>query len=542
MADNSFIWRLNTKDCSYSFVVFINNYAFFDISFDTSGNLYGVSGDELLKIDTINGGLNSLTIFPDSAEIVAMTISAHNIIYLAGSYGEFYSYDLNTNVQSYLGNIGYGAAGDLTFYNGELYMAAAMNRMIKVDIENPGKSTFAFSYNISGDVYGIVSDFRGCGEVDCFAVADLQSPQNHSEIYKINFANRQLEYVCTLDKSSTGGASTTEFMASIPIKIGAINKTDPNCHNQDGRIEIVNSYGFGEVMYSIDGAAYQDDHVFDGLSEGVYWVRMINQLGCQDSVRIMLEQKPTPNIDSIFMEPAICNDSFGTLSILAADGSGDLTYSLDGNIFQDSPEFKQLLPGPYTIWVRDSAGCTINEAIDLKSISPAHILSIETTSTFCEKNNGSIEVLADISKGIEYSIDGEVFQSSSYFPGLEAKNYLLVIKDSNGCIDTSSAIITISPCSLYIPNVFSPNGDGINDIFDIGNFNLTATKEMEMSIYDRWGNLVFFHHLKDISTPLSWDGSFDRKLCQVGVYTYVVTLFRSTEDQYVLRGTVTLIR
>jgi hypothetical protein len=115
VSEDNNIWRLNPEDCNYSFVIHINDYGFYDIAFDTSGNLYGISGFKLLKINTINGDIALITIFPDSSDLDAMTISAKNIVYVSGSGGELFSYDLKTGMQTYLGNIGYAAAVILPF-------------------------------------------------------------------------------------------------------------------------------------------------------------------------------------------------------------------------------------------------------------------------------------------------------------------------------------------------------------------------------------------------------------------------------------------
>jgi gliding motility-associated-like protein len=689
------IWRLNPDNCSYSFVIHVNDYGLFDIAFDTSGNLYGISGYKLLKINTINGNVKTITIFPDSSPLNAMTISAQNVVYVAGSDGGLFSYDIKSDVQSYLGNIGYGAAGDLTFYHGDMYMAAHMNRLIKVNIEDPSLSTLEFSYPMNGAVLGIVSDFRDCDDVDVFAVSNIQNGQ--SEIYRINFTEKKLEYICLLPKSTGGGASTTEFMASILVKIGTIIKTDANCQNQNGRIEIINSSGHGEIGYSINNGAFQETTVFDGLSAGSYWIQMIDQLGCQDSTLVILQQAFPPNIDSVFIQPSICNESNGQLTITASGGSGDLSYSLDSISFHSSPVFDHLPPQSYSVWIRDTAGCTLREDVEIGSLQSSQILSVEITGTTCARNNGAILVLVDNESGTLYSIDGVNFQSNSFFPNLMDKRYLVTIHDLDGCIDTISAfvapssipeieLIDISPascnedngsmslsgklgvspyrfaidglgfyntglfdslspgsheamiidqagcldsilfqipaidlpnfesieilsttclnangsisskvgggveplvvslytdqqeklnhfnflsagnyilnvedktgcsvdslvrvksagCPVYIPNVFSPNGDGINDLFGIELVESNDIESIELSIYDRWGNLVFHQKSEgQISTIKYWDGSFQEKPCSVGVYAYLAVLVRKAQENDILQGTITLIK
>ena len=91
-------------------------------------------------------------------------------------------------------------------------------------------------------------------------------------------------------------------------------------------------------------------------------------------------------------------------------------------------------------------------------------------------------------------------------------------------------------CEIYTPNVFSPNDDGINDIWFIG-----CDKDLpyDLCIYDRWGELL--HYGTYIANgPYGWDGYFKNVPCNPGVYVFVVKI--KTSEHITLRGDVTLIR
>ncbi len=114
----------------------------------------------------------------------------------------------------------------------------------------------------------------------------------------------------------------------------------------------------------------------------------------------------------------------------------------------------------------------------------------------------------------------------------------LIVSTQYGCIDTFYQTIIIEPDFVfYIPNAFTPDGDGINDSFTgKGVF----IKEFEMKIFDRWGNLIFF--TDDIDKP--WDGKANHggEMAQRDVYVYTiqVTDFKKRKHDY--RGIVTLVR
>ncbi len=123
----------------------------------------------------------------------------------------------------------------------------------------------------------------------------------------------------------------------------------------------------------------------------------------------------------------------------------------------------------------------------------------------------------------------------------EADNYSVLV--SNICGEVSASInVEITDCqSLYVPNAFSPNNDGINDVFQpYSDGDVQEIKTFD--IYDRWGNHLF--HKEGIVNDLAdfgWDGFFREKAMQPAVYTWaLVVLFRDGEEKVFL-GDVTII-
>jgi gliding motility-associated-like protein len=94
---------------------------------------------------------------------------------------------------------------------------------------------------------------------------------------------------------------------------------------------------------------------------------------------------------------------------------------------------------------------------------------------------------------------------------------------------------------FYVPNVFTPNGDQKNDYFEVFTGPELDVISVKCSIYDRWGNLVFGSNTE----PIRWDGSFQNKLMNPAVFTYIIHikyLHRGVEKTHVIPGEVTLVR
>lgn len=137
--------------------------------------------------------------------------------------------------------------------------------------------------------------------------------------------------------------------------------------------------------------------------------------------------------------------------------------------------------------------------------------------------------------------DGSTVQNPTYIYADSGSYYVqLVVVNNNGCVDTTHSIIVIDPIlTAYIPNAFSPDGNGRNDEFRIMGTDI-QTSGFEMSIFDRWGERVFY--TGDLLQ--GWNGSKGNSgpTLEQGVYVYKVTLldWKGLSHEYI--GHVTLMK
>ena len=129
--------------------------------------------------------------------------------------------------------------------------------------------------------------------------------------------------------------------------------------------------------------------------------------------------------------------------------------------------------------------------------------------------------------------------ANSGFTLTEEIDYIVqhICENNFGCVDTASRLIKVKlPSELYIPNAFTPNGDGDNDIFIAKGFKIES---LNMLIYNRWGELVF-----ESNDPfLGWDGKFSNDVEAVeGIYTYLINAIDFYQKPYKFYGSVLLFR
>jgi len=120
---------------------------------------------------------------------------------------------------------------------------------------------------------------------------------------------------------------------------------------------------------------------------------------------------------------------------------------------------------------------------------------------------------------------------------------MLYVEDENGCSDFDKLTIgVISKPIIHIPNIFTPNGDNIND-----NFTITTgsgiSEILTIEIFDRWGNKVFIKENVPLpGTDVSWNGTYNGSSLMSGVYVYHIHVMTSNGVSHHISGDLTLIR
>jgi gliding motility-associated-like protein len=161
-----------------------------------------------------------------------------------------------------------------------------------------------------------------------------------------------------------------------------------------------------------------------------------------------------------------------------------------------------------------------------------------------EKNTKTYVVLSNTNTNVEHlvwRVDGKVCQGptcASYMTQKGQHVYTVESYDRNGCFASTSGVVNINEdYNLYVENTFTPNGDGVNDVFLPEALKLRAVN-FKMTIYDRNGKLLF--ETTDVSRP--WDGTQNGQALEIGAYVWVVTLINEEGQPEQYRGVVNLKR
>jgi gliding motility-associated-like protein len=192
--------------------------------------------------------------------------------------------------------------------------------------------------------------------------------------------------------------------------------------------------------------------------------------------------------------------------------------------------------GIYTLTATNADGCFIREVINL-SVNPSPEIDISDSDSLCA---GTLHFL-DAGPGYENYLwqDGSVLQT---YQASDAGEYRVEVVNSYGC--TGRSTVWLIPCTLELtmPNAFTPDGNGINDIFRPVLLGDIVPSRFLMQIYNRWGELVY--ETNDYTA--GWDGFVKGSLAPSGVYAYIISFevpgYINVTVKSPVRGSVTLLR
>jgi len=314
--------------------------------------------------------------------------------------------------------------------------------------------------------------------------------------------------------------------------------------NDEGVAFAVMTGGIPPYYFAWSNGAAGNVEVADNLAAGSYSITVADSNGCTQSATYAINEPNAVVVQVVSITNASCyGSSDGAVEISASGGNGPYEYSLLNNQFQTTGSFSNLSAGDYVAIVSDVNGCesalpvTVDAPDDFSVVlPPSVVIFVGSSYTLKPELTGidSADVTYSWSPAINLSCTDCAQPIASPITDI---HYTLTITDASGCTDTATILIVVKEdYEVYIPNIFSPNGDGVNDEFTPMDFG--AAKDIEAMIFNKWGELIF----RTDKLQHGWDGTYKGKDCDVGVYTYFIRGSYLNGTPYKKTGSVTLIR
>ena len=294
-----------------------------------------------------------------------------------------------------------------------------------------------------------------------------------------------------------------------------------------------------------------------------FYVSALNATNCEGP-RSAIQVTVDPTVNVLVSEVSLTNvetcnnDTSGILEVEFINGDSPYTYDvlLDGAPFitagnlpfgSDTLMLRSLGVGTYTVNVTDDGGCTGTGTFTIIS-DPKFISEEFITSDTLIAEGESVTLRAG-------ALDAEMFEwtdslgvvlgtdSTLTITPPQSATYNVLITNDKGCDTTLSVRVDVVPLEIFVPNVFSPNGDNNNDRFQVFG---TGIQSVKLRIFNRLGDLLFetdqWIEGTSFDDTIGWDGTFNSKIQQNGNYVWSLNGLFINNQPFKRTGNILLMR
>ncbi len=345
--------------------------------------------------------------------------------------------------------------------------------------------------------------------------------------------------------AGTFSATVTQPSALVGGLVASqIGNYNLGCHgDQNGSVSCNTSGGTPPYQFAWDTG--QSSPVLTGLPAGSYALTVMDAHGCQLELLANLLEPPAIAWEIETTEPT-CTEPLGSLSVAAMSGGvGPYQFALDGGGFAPQNSFEGLATGSYTLVGQDANGCQLAATVSLQgfeevqvSLGADLIVELGEAVTLVPVSNASNPMYAWQGERLSCT-DCERPKVQPLADGV----YTLTVTTPDGCSATDELTIhVLKNRSIYVPNAFSPNDDGINDVLMVF-AGPDVAKVRGFQVYSRWGESVFtYFNIPPNEVAYGWDGRYRGKEMQPAVFTWFAEVEFLDGEVTLFKGDAAIVR
>lgn len=303
----------------------------------------------------------------------------------------------------------------------------------------------------------------------------------------------------------------------------------------------------GTAPYNLTWNNSSTNTTLSNLAAGTYSLTITDAIGCTSTASSTLVE-PSPLSLGWLVAPIDCADTTITLTLAANGGTAPYVYEVDG--VEVDPLSVALGAGQHNLSVIDQNGCSLDSITFLQIPAQVFIsLPADTSLKFGQllslTATTNLTAWSQITWNPLYDASGANTLTQTWLPE-KSERITVSITDTSGCTASASIQVNVlEVADVYIPNVFLPNLDGINDFWKIY-IGVGILGIDELMVFDRWGSSVY-----QLEAPLmpgdwnawqGWDGKIRGKNADPGVYVYYAKIKLTNGSTKLYKGDVTLVR
>ncbi|MEM1328654.1 MAG: gliding motility-associated C-terminal domain-containing protein, partial [Bacteroidota bacterium] len=327
------------------------------------------------------------------------------------------------------------------------------------------------------------------------------------------------------------------------------NGTNLGCDLSEITLSATANSSIQTIRWSDGESELGNDTDLSIATAGTYFLEVSSSRGCLDTTQITISADSTAiqDVELIIQQPNCEGADIGAIRIGEVNGGVEpYVFALDDQAFSTNPSFTGLNIGSYTLRIQDAQGCewdstiTINPPTDLTvTLGEDLIVSPGTSVTLNAFANRDPLLIRWVTSGKDSLSCPDCL--SPNIRVTENAIYQIQVEDEDGCVAQDQIEIFVEVTdAIYVPNIFSPNGDNVNDYFYPQIVDPRVESIDFLQIYNRWGDKVFEQTNVEINNPLSgWDGrTFNNQSVNTNVFVYLIKLNYVDGTSELLEGSV----
>ncbi len=342
--------------------------------------------------------------------------------------------------------------------------------------------------------------------------------------------------------------TATEYCSCTPdIRAEISIEENISCPGEaDGSLSVNNVNGLAPFVFNWDTGNTGTD--ISGLPTGTYTVTMTDANACTRIDSFFLSQPDSISADIEGITTTCHGDADGMIELSSVrGGTGEYSFGIE-NLVTEYPDeiFYNLEGGEYTVIITDANGCTGTQMVE---VPEPEKLIVDLGDDVTLDLGDSIDLIAFANLPIdsilwtpEELMDCTNCMVQNVKPFLSTR-YSIAVSNDAGCKSEDDIRIFIdNNPQVYIPNAFSPNGDGNNDFFTVYGGS-SVTKIHTIQVFSRWGEVLYSNDELELNNEEEgWNGKFKGRQMPSGVYTYFTEIEFVDGSRELFKGSVNLLR
>jgi gliding motility-associated-like protein len=355
----------------------------------------------------------------------------------------------------------------------------------------------------------------------------------------ISFANHKLFIPTGL--VTNGTASILEYGRGVDVNVNAATTVvNTNCANASGgSITVTATGGIAPYTYNINGGTFQASNVFNGLTQGVKTIQVKDAFCGITTIPVTITF--TDNLTlTANNDTSVCAGAPVPLLATSIAGATFAWTPVAGLSSATIANPVATVSSPTTYTVTATLGTCVKTEPVVISIKPNPVVSAGTDKTILAGDQVTLNGTASGATNISWTPAASLTNANTLTPIAKpatTTTYTLSVRNADNCTSTDDAVVIVIPVCVKVMNAFTPNGDGINDLWKVTDGG-SCTSQVQVAVYNRYGNEVY----KNANYNNDWNGQYNSKPLADGTYYYKVTLRFINGTTTSLTGDVTILR